>query len=338
MKRWTKQWMSLTAAAAVLAAGCAAGPQRAPQGTNQAGMTGTTAASTTGDQDACAVALGNVDESVAGENGTRREVTANGILIGNVALVGLPTADDMPLSPTGVSGVQPFGPVAPGTLPGPTNRSGVVTGPNAGTNAGFVGPAASPNPPGTGTATEQTGSTGIRGGGPTSRAGGVTTTGAADNVPGGTAAGTTTRTPAAGITGATGATPANNPGMAATSGTNPTAIDRIRSACTRVTAIRVVTDSGDRARLAQIAMAVRKGQPVTDYMDDLARINRGAQTMGAGAGSVLSTGETVPSPGAPAGTPAPATTPAPAGGPAPGPAGVGPRTGPGAPITPRTTR
>jgi hypothetical protein len=279
MKHTTKQWLVSAAAAAVLATGCAGRPAprpapRTPIG--QAGLIPNTAGSTTGDADACAIALGNAvagmtagwtgtapgpnatavtpggpaagptgnlagtpgatgyPGTMAGYGAARHEVTANGVLIGNVALVALPTVDNLPITP---------GPGTAGMTPG-------VATPRAFTTPG-VGPAVRPG----------------------------------------------------GITG-----PA-----AAPAGTETDAISRIRAACTKVTEIRVVHDAGDRARLATVTMAIRKGTPITTFLDDLVRINRRAATAGGGVNTAVQPGAvpggtTVAPPAVPGPGMAPGTT------------------------------
>ncbi|HWI50541.1 MAG TPA: hypothetical protein VNT01_00190 [Symbiobacteriaceae bacterium] len=236
MQRTTWKQIGLSALAAMLAVGCAsATPQRAPGGAGA-----TVQGSTTGDLDACAVALGNAttaagttgttgmstgfgggttgthmigaNTGTAGTTGGRMEVTANGLMVGNVAIVALPEHDHMPMSPsTGGGGTT--GTTATG--PGTTGTTGTTTG-------------------------SPVGSTGAPAGAP------------------------------AGTTGAAG---------------NTTALDRIRSSCRGVTEIRMVTDSTDRATLASITMAMRKGTPVTDYMTDIARIGRKATIAGGASGA-----------------------------------------------------
>lgn len=280
MKRSTK-WLGLAAAGLILA-GCAVGPQRSPA---PSAVPGPTTSSTTGDLDACAIALGNMPAGVTGAAagvgpalgtppgtmrtpgtaaaprtdavpkttgttgvtgttpmgtpgaaGGRVEVTANGVLLGNVALVALPDQDNMPTSPTA--------PV-PG-LPGATTP---------GTTAA----------PGTAVA------------------------------PGGNVAGAPTAPPAG-----------TAPGRAVTPGTitpgvanNPTAIDRIRAACERVVEIRVVDGDADKRRMGEIAMAIRKGTPITSFMSDIVAMNGRANVVWSGM-----MGGT-----APAGTPAPPASP-----------------------------
>ncbi len=341
MKRSMMKWISLTAASAILAAGCAGvGPDR--NGPNRAGLTnnnGMMAGSTTGDLDACAAALGNaapfggsfIDATDAGRtggaaagtragaagtragaagtragaagtragaaganraNGAARmnrggganwagamtgesEITANGVLLGNVALVALPSTEDMPISPRGgVPGAPAPAAPAPGAPGGPG-------GPGApGTPAGRAGapgtPAGRAGAPGT-----PAGRAGMAPGRRTTRAGEVDQPGGAFERAGtpGMAAGTTP-----GPVGrmAPGAAPRGGAtGMAA--GVNGSdAIRRIQAACTQVSQIRVVSDARDRAELARITLAMRHGQPITEFMDTLAAINRRAQAVAAG--------------------------------------------------------
>lgn len=69
MKRKTQQWIGLTAAGLVFVSGCAAGPQTRPT-PRTPGTAAGSAGSTTGDMDACAVALGNMVAGPAGAKGT----------------------------------------------------------------------------------------------------------------------------------------------------------------------------------------------------------------------------------------------------------------------------
>lgn len=199
MQRYKWQWTTLAIAAFILAAGCAARSpaQRPEQGFTAAG-TGSPAqspdpvaqeadtGSTTGDADACAATLGNTaGEQAAGETAgagaQNGEMNANGVLVGNVAVVVLPTTDA----------------AAPGGVPATKGTAQV--------------PGAAPAAPGQG------------------------------------------------------------------------ALDRIRQACTKVVQIRVVTDGADREQLARLTRAIRRGEPITDYLDQLARISLSA-TPEAGAG------------------------------------------------------
>lgn len=115
MNRKTPGRISLAAVTALLLAGCAAGPRGAQ-------LQGMNAGSTTGDVDACSAALGNGLGSGRDALGTNTGVTevggtgatANGLIIGNVALVALPVGDAA--SGTGAGGggvglVQRFAPV-----------------------------------------------------------------------------------------------------------------------------------------------------------------------------------------------------------------------------------
>jgi len=173
MKRSTLQCVSLAAASLMLAAGCVAGPQRSPAPTSPLANV----SSTTGDQDACAVALGNaptttgaaapgmtitpgttgaVTPATPGTTGAvtpatpatpatpgtpstkgttvGTDITANGVLIGNVALVSLPTTEGVMATPaapaptTAPSGATTAAPggtttAVPGTTGGATTGS-----------------------------------------------------------------------------------------------------------------------------------------------------------------------------------------------------------------------
>jgi hypothetical protein len=195
---------------------------------------------------------GTAPGTVGGAGGTttgagaagRTEVTANGIIIGNVALVALPLQDDKPLSPT-------------------------------------------------------TGATGTTGVSPTPGA------------------------PATGVGGAANAPRAVAPPAG---GGGTTAIDRIRAACPKVVEIRVLNAPADRVRIGEIAMSVRRGQPATNFMDDIVRLNRAATVV---SGNPRASG----APG-PAGVPA---APGPGVAPAPGTTTPGTTAPLGTPTIPGTT-
>jgi hypothetical protein len=120
MERSVLKWIGLTAAVACLGVGCTARAPRTPMNRpspSYAGLGVQVPGSTTGDFDACAAALGNV--GVAGAtpgttmNVPRNAVPANGVLLGNVAVVGLPTAEGVPVTP-------PTGPGRISAVPSPT--------------------------------------------------------------------------------------------------------------------------------------------------------------------------------------------------------------------------
>jgi hypothetical protein len=56
-----------------------------------------------------------------------------------------------------------------------------------------------------------------------------------------------------------------------------------------------VTDAADRARLAQISSSIRKGQPITAYISDIARMSSKATVYGGAAGA--GGGGAAPAPG-----------------------------------------
>lgn len=290
MKRVTLQWISLTATAAVLAAGCAAGPQQAPNRNN----TGNNLSTTTGDADACAVALGNtvagggtITAPAAGHP-TTNEVTANGVILGNVALVALPTADNIPLTQS-TTPASPINPVFPGTngmAPGMTSAAGTTdaaAGTTGDTTPGAAGASTTTN--GVTTGTKGTPAT-INGTTGTNGTNGTTGT---DGTLGGATPGATT-----------GSTPGSLAGDA-------NAIDRIKVACDKLVDIRVVNEASDRVRLAQIAAAIRTGQPITNFMTDLTRMTQAATSVGGGRNANNGAGGANAVPGTPAGT-APGTT------------------------------
>lgn len=62
------------------------------------------------------------------------------------------------------------------------------------------------------------------------------------------------------------------------SDTNLSAFARVQLSCASLAEIRVVTEAADRARLAEVAAAMRKGEPVVEYLPELAEIGRRAST------------------------------------------------------------
>lgn len=120
------KWLGLAAAAALLASGCTAQPQNANR-VNQSNLF-----TTTGDADTCAAALGNTVGANAfwGMAGVNRNVTANGVIIGNVALVALPReSQNTPVNgaATGTGG-QNGAAAGTGVQTGATGGSGVPMG------------------------------------------------------------------------------------------------------------------------------------------------------------------------------------------------------------------
>lgn len=240
MTRSPRTWLGLAAAAALLAAGCTAQPQNLNP-VNQSNLF-----TTTGDADVCAAALGNTvgaDAFWPGMSGGNRNVTANGVIIGNVALVALPRESQT----TPVTGVRADAVpnIAGAGTPGQGN-----TRPSTGVIGGRV-----EAPPGPGTPPRR---------GWTADMG----------TPGGpaTAAGT-------GTAARPGATAGSRMGMAPA--VDP--LERVRTACPRVADIRVVNDENDRSRLAEITAAVRAGRPITEFMTELATIAQRATSAGPGA-------------------------------------------------------
>lgn len=319
MRRTTWKQIGVGAMAALLAVGCATGrPQRRPDGTGS-----TVQGSTTGTVDACSLALGNAPHAgttgggggttgaggttgttgaaLKGGTGTHdntaaggttgtvsgaplgstdgvTEPTANGIMVGNVAIVALPDYDYLPTTnPPGVTGTPPGAPSTLGTPATPGNPAA----------PGTPGTAGTPGVPGT---------AGGGGGGTAGTTGYTGTTvppgnmGVADGgLPGtGDRFGTAGRTGTPGPRG-TAAGGGTAAGSAATGNINQTggstALDRIRTACVGLSEIRVVTESADKARLAEIAMAMRRGTPVTAYMADITRLASRASLAGGGVGT-----------------------------------------------------
>mgnify|MGYP000011447714 CR=1 FL=1 len=62
------------------------------------------------------------------------------------------------------------------------------------------------------------------------------------------------------------------------SDTQLSAFTRVQQSCTSLAEIRVVTEPADRARLAEVAAAMRKGEPVVEYLPELTEISRRAST------------------------------------------------------------
>lgn len=289
----TFKWISLTAAAAILAAGCAAGPQRAPNRNAANPPVGSSLTSTTGDADACAVALGNavahggLMNPGAGAGMRTYPGTANGLLIGNVALIALPSAGT---ATTGVPPANPGGVPAADSAFGGT-AGGTTGGTTAGTTGGMTGGAAG----GTTAAYPLGGARGRTGtsappvalGDNTVAPGNPTLTGTADRYVNPNMGGSPT------ATGTTGGTTAANADTAA--------IDRVKSACDKVADVRVVNNDNDRRRLSEITAAMRRGEPLTNFMAELTRIAQGATSAGSGRNANQSP-VTVPSPTAPSPT------------------------------------
>ncbi|MBP2020086.1 hypothetical protein J2Z79_003540 [Symbiobacterium terraclitae] len=136
------KWLGLATAAAVMAAGCTAQPQNANR------LNQSTVFTTTGDNDQCAAALGNTVDTAAywggAVTGINRNVTANGLIIGNVALVALPgESQNIPVTGTtgvGTARITPA-PAAPRTGSAATGAgqgtgNGIAAGINAQTGAG----------------------------------------------------------------------------------------------------------------------------------------------------------------------------------------------------------
>jgi hypothetical protein len=290
LNRKTLSRISLATVAALLVAGCAAGPRGAR-------LQGMNVGSTTGDTDSCSAALGNnfVGANVNGMNlGGPNPL---GSTAGGTDMTGT-NGGGTNAAGTNAAGTNAGGPNAGSTNAGSTNAGGANATAN-GLLIGNVALVALPIAPATGTGTMGTGVTG-RGAAGTGAAGtGVTGRGAM-----GTGAAGLEDTGAGGGRGglverfAPGGTPTNNGSGAAQSGANAgdrlggtamnttpagyssAALQRIRTACDRVAEIRVVNSAGDRQRLAEITAAMRQGRPVTEFMDDLNRIMQAATPAG----------------------------------------------------------
>ena len=296
MKRLPPRWLGLAAAAAMLAAGCTAQPQNMDR-LNQSNLF-----TTTGDADMCAAALGNTVNAATfwrGMAGANQNVTANGVIIGNVALVALPReSQNTPV--TGARVDSPAGTTAAGTTatrdrdslaaPDGAGRADARTRTGAGTTTGG-GTGTAAGTPGLGTTRPAVGVTGgrVETGTPmpagttvNMRTGPATGTGAAARP--GTMTGTrppaqTGTTAEAGLDDRT--VPAPGTWTGVTAAVDP--LERVRAACPNVADIRVVNDENDRGRLAEITAAVRAGQPITEFMTDLATIAQRATSAGPGA-------------------------------------------------------
>jgi len=74
------------------------------------------------------------------------------------------------------------------------------------------------------------------------------------------------------------------------SDTQLSAFERVRSSCASLAEIRVVTEPSDRARLAKIAAAMRRGEPVVEYLPELVEMSRRASTAAGAASRAAETG------------------------------------------------
>jgi|GEM_PF-4201144 len=327
-----------------MAAGCTAQPQNANR-LNQSNVF-----TTTGDNDQCAAALGNAVDSAAfwggTVNGANRNVTANGLIIGNVALVALPReSQNIPV--TGTRATQtPGTPAAPGAGANDAGRAtgeGVAAGIRAQTQAGIIPQTRTGALTGGGVGTDDgmplEGVTPLRdptvgvpagvGVGTNAGVSGWPTAGTPAGVGPGTAAGNRAvpgAGTAAGMAG-TGAAAGNRTGTGVATGTRTdvgttrygalgssamnrlSAVDRVRLACPRVADIRVVNDEGDRSRLAEITAAVRAGQPITEFMAELTAITQRATSAGPGSEARRRNGTTTPGTTTPGATTPGTTTP-----------------------------
>lgn len=73
-------------------------------------------------------------------------------------------------------------------------------------------------------------------------------------------------------------TPTVEEGVSEGSDVRRSAFERVHQSCVGLAEIRVVTEAADRARLAEVTAAMRKGDPVVDYLPELAEISRRAST------------------------------------------------------------
>lgn len=62
---------------------------------------------------------------------------------------------------------------------------------------------------------------------------------------------------------------------------NPTqaALDQIRQSCDRLVQIRLVRDDVNREQLLRIIRAIRRGEPVTEHLEQLYAISQGAEVL-----------------------------------------------------------
>jgi|GEM_PF-4800020 len=77
--------------------------------------------------------------------------------------------------------------------------------------------------------------------------------------------------------------------VAAAASADPTgtALDQIRQSCDRLVEIRLVRDDVDREQLLQIIRAIRRGDPITEYLEQLHAISREAQVVVGASDSAL---------------------------------------------------
>jgi len=237
MKHATKQFLSLTAAGLILATGCAAGPQRQPG----AEAPGHKIASTTGDMDACAMALGNLEWNVGGPT------TGALGLGGQMGTAGAATpgmTDRMP--PMLRGNAAPQGERA--TIPWTTGNYGnALTG-----NRNQVG-ATLEAPPNSAAVPIMANGVLI---------GNVALVALPDDE----------TTPPGGIGMGQMVGPENS------AGSPRVALDRIVASCGRLAQIRTVAVGDDEARMAEITGSIRLGTPITEFMQELTEMNVRATT------------------------------------------------------------
>lgn len=270
MKHVTRQFLSLTAVGLVLATGCAAGPQRLPgAGANAPGQN---IASTTGDMDACAMALGNLEWNVGGP-------TTGGLGFGGmVGPAGTATPGDTDRMPPLLRGnAAPQGERA--AIPWTTGNygnalTGGLTNPAAvpimanGVLIGNIALVALPDDE-----TTPPGNAGAPAGGIGAPTGGAGLPGGGAMVPGGVAGRTVTGAEAVGApAGAAQVRPAQS------AGSPMVALDRIVASCGRLSQIRTVAEGDDEVRMAEITGAIRLGTPITEFMPELTEMNVRATT------------------------------------------------------------
>lgn len=71
-------------------------------------------------------------------------------------------------------------------------------------------------------------------------------------------------------------------------GADQAALNRIRQSCEGVVQIRMVQAESDRAQLFRMIRSIRRGEPITQYLEQLHAISQGAEPLADAAGAALS--------------------------------------------------
>lgn len=85
----------------------------------------------------------------------------------------------------------------------------------------------------------------------------------------------------AGESGVSGVLVGNVAVVAAAASVDPdqTALEQIRQSCDRLVQIRLVRDDVEREQLFRIIRAIRRGEPITEHLDQLYAISQGAEVL-----------------------------------------------------------